>query len=126
MSHDSTAVRISLYFGLIWLAGGFLSTLHHFHSLTPLHIGLAVFLSVLTVMGFFTVTYTNKIVLKLVAEPLTAAGVLGSGVGYLLYLWYPVVTLIAGAVVLGIFGAALYEEKESRARAARNKADLSK
>lgn len=110
--YDSTAVRISLYFALVWLAGGSLELLNHLHKLYPISIAGVIALAVLTAGGFLTITWTENLPLKLVAEPLTAAGVLTSAIGAFFspYAW---LQLLVGAIILIVFGGALYEQHES-------------
>lgn len=113
MRHDSTGVRISLYFALVCLTGGDVELARHFHKLNAVGVSAAILLALLTVAGFVVVvTWTEKMPLKLVSEPLTAAGVLISAVGCFFspYSW---IQIGLSFLVLAVFGATLYEEKQS-------------
>jgi chromate transport protein ChrA len=125
MAQDSTATRITFYLASIWLVLGMAGIFEHFHHDNVSSLIVAGVLGLVTAGGFITVTWTKKLVVKLVAEPLTMVGVVASAVGFFFhpYAW---VTIGIGIAILFAFGCALFEERSSREKAAKIKANTAK
>jgi hypothetical protein len=118
MSEDSTATRITLYLASIWLVVGELGLFDHFHNRSVGALVIAGVVGVITAGGFMVVTWTKRVPVKLIAEPLTMVGVVGSAVGFFFhpYAW---LTIGVGLLILFAFGAALFEERRAREQEAR-------
>jgi hypothetical protein len=108
LKNDTTAIRISGYFALVWLMAGNTLLLHHFKAMSGFNLALGGTATLLTILGFVFIAFTDKMAVKLIAEPLTAIGVLIAATG-LFFAPMAWLGLLLGVIVLSVFGASLHE-----------------